>query len=573
VAFTSYASNLVSGDTNGTNDIFVYDTVANTTRRVSVTTDGTQGNGSSLYPSISADGRYVAFTSNASNLVSDDTNGINDTFVYDTVANTTRRVSVATDGTQQGQGSSYYLTSISADGRYVAFTSYASNLVSGDTNYTADIFVYDTVANTTRRVSVASDGTQGNHFSDTPSISADGRYVAFTSYASNLVSGDTNNTSDIFVYDTVTNTTRRVSVASDGTQGNNHSLYPDISADGRYVAFKSYANNLVSGDTNDTQDFFTQDIFVYDTVANTTRRVSVASDGTQGNFDSVSPSISADGRYVTFESYATNLVSGDTNNRPDIFVYDTVANTTRRVSVASDGTQGNSDSYNPDLDRTSDISADGSVVAFTSTAYNLVSNDTNGSYDIFVYDSNSATENPWTGTPGDDTYAYTGSLDFTGKGLAGNDTVGGNIGNDSLIGGAGNDSLIGGTGNDTLVGGIGSDTLLGGDGNDILNGKSYWGAIDILAGGSGADTFVLGNQTVYYTGTGYATITDFDSSQGDKIQLLGDGTQYQISQLQNADGTLAPDTGIFYVGNGATNLIGVVQGSLDVSLARDFVFV
>lgn len=120
---------------------------------------------------------------------------------------------------------------------------------------------------------------------------------------------------------------------------------------------------------------------------------------------------------------------------------------------------------------------------------------------------------------------------------------------------------------------IGSDTLLGGDGNDILNGKSYWGAIDILAGGSGADTFVLGNQRVYYQGSGYATITDFDSNQGDKIQVLGDSTQYQLGQLQNADGSSAMDTGIFYVGNGANNLIGVVQDSLDVSLVRDFVFV
>jgi Ca2+-binding RTX toxin-like protein len=266
-------------------------------------------------------------------------------------------------------------------------------------------------------------------------------------------------------------------------------------------------------------------------------------------------------------SNASNLVSGDTNNTGDIFVYDTVTNTTRRVSVDDNGTQGNDYSYS------TDISADGSRVAFASNANNLVSGDTNNTGDIFVYDTNSGTENPWTGTPGDDTYAYTGSLNFTGYGLTGNDTVDGNIGNDSLIGGAGNDLLRGGVGNDSLTGGIGRDTLLGGAGNDILNGKSYWGAIDILTGNSGADTFVLGNQIVYYTGSGYATITDFDSSQGDKIRVLGDSTQYQLGQLQNADGTLTMDTGIFYVGNGVNNLIGVVQGSLDVSLTQDFVFV
>jgi Tol biopolymer transport system component len=395
-------------------------------------------------PSISADGRYVAFVSYASNLVSGDTNYTSDIFVYDTVANTTRIVSVATDGIQGDRDS--LTPSISADGRYVAFGSYASTLVSGDTNNVNDTFVYDTVANTTRIVSVATDGTQGNKDSGTPSISADGRYVAFVSDASNLVSGDTNNTSDIFVYDTVANTTRIVSVASDGTQGNAPFYSPSISGDGRYVAFESDASNLVSGDTNDDRD-----IFVYDTVANTTRRVSVDSNGTQGNGFSYDPSISADGRYVAFTSYASNLVSGDTNNKSDIFVYDTVANTTRRVSVDSNGTEANYDAYYIDyaVDAPS-ISADGSRVVFSSYASNLVSGDTNNTADIFVYDSGAVSQNPWTGTPGDDTYTYTGTDNFTGKGLAGNDTVVGSLGDDLLRGGAGNDSLIGGDGNDRL---------------------------------------------------------------------------------------------------------------------------
>jgi Tol biopolymer transport system component len=559
VAFSSDASNLVSDDTNDTYDIFVYDTVANTTRRVSVGDNGIQANEGSYLPSISADGRYVAFVSGASNLVSGDTNGESDIFVYDTVANTTRIVSVGDNGIQANFFS--FDPSISADGRYVAFYSYASNLVSGDTNNRDDIFVYDTVANTTRIVSVDDNGTQGIGGSFSPSLSADGRYVAFQSDASNLVSGDTNGTYDIFVYDRVANTTRIVSVDDNGTQGNGDSFSPSLSADGRYVAFVSKASNLVSGDTNNRDD-----IFIYDTVANTTRIVSVDDNGTQGNNTSYSPSLSADGRYVAFQSAASNLVSDDTNDTYDIFVYDTVANSTRIVSVGDNGTQGNDFSGG-----FPSISANGRYVAFNSYASNLVNGDTNNATDIFVYDLGYGTQNPWTGTPFDDTYTYIGTDNFTGKGLAGNDSLVGSLGDDLLRGGAGNDTLYGGDGNDHLVGGIGSDILLGGDGDDILNGKGFSQAIDILTGRSGADTFVLGNHRLYYRGSGYATITDFDSSQNDKIQLLGDSTQYQLGQLENAAGGM--ETGIFYVGNGGNNLIGVVQNSVDVSWERDFVFV
>ena len=310
------------------------------------------------------------------------------------------------------------------------------------------------------------------------------------------------------------------------------------------MAFKSDASNLVSGDTNNTSD-----IFVYDTVANTTRIVSVDSNGTQGNGFSGFPSISADGRYVAFSSEASNLVSGDTNNANDIFVYDTVANTTSRVSVDSNGTMGNSLPYVPFSYKPS-ISADGSYVAFDSDASNLVSDDTNNAYDIFIYNRGYGTQNPWTGTPFDDTYTYTGTDNFTCYGLQGNDTLAGNIGDDLLRGGAGNDTLYGSDGNDHLVGGKGSDILLGGDGDDILNGFGYSQAKDILSGGSGADTFVLGSHRVYYRGSGYATITDFDSSQDDKIQLRGDSTQYQLGQLEKAAVPAGMDTGIFYIGNG-----------------------
>jgi RHS repeat-associated protein len=295
-----------------------------------------------------------------------------DIFVHDRWISETTRVSVASDGTEGDDGS--YTPSISADGRFVAFESWASNLVSGDTNGTIDVFVHDRQMGETTRVSVASDGTEGDDGSYWPSISADGRFVAFESWASNLVSGDTNGMGDIFVHDRWISETTRVSVASDGTEGNGDSSYwLSISADGHLVAFESNATNLVSSDTNGWND-----IFVHDRWISETTRVSVASDGTEGDDVSYWPSISADGRFVAFESWASNLVSGDTNEMRDIFVHNRQTGETARVSIASDGTEGNGGSYTPS------ISDDGRFVAFFSRATNLVVNDTNGSGDIFV---------------------------------------------------------------------------------------------------------------------------------------------------------------------------------------------
>jgi len=373
VAFYSDASNLVSGDTNGEQDVFVHDRQTNTTTRVSVDSSGAQGNGFSYLPSISADGRFVAFSSNASNLVSGDTNNSQDMFVRDMQANTTTLISLASDGTQGDNAS--YNPSISADGRFVAFSSDATDLVSGDTNGTTDIFVHNMQTNTTRRVSVDSSGAQGNGYSNWASSSADGRYVAFFSGANNLVSDDTNDRTDIFVYDCQTNTITRVSLNSFGEQGNGWSYFPSISSDGRYIAFLSWANNLVDDDTNNVGD-----IFVRDTQTNLTTRVSLASDGTQGDNASEYAAISADGNYVTFDSYASNLVSGDTNGAKDVFIRDVRTNTTQRASLASDGTQGNIASYSPS------ISSDGRFVVFESDASNLVGGDTNSNKDIFVHE-------------------------------------------------------------------------------------------------------------------------------------------------------------------------------------------
>jgi len=371
VAFKSRATNLVPGDTNGYQDVFVRDRDTGTTTRVSVDSSGVQGNHRSASLSISADGRYVAFSSEATNLVPGDTNGKEDVFVRDRDTGTTTRVSVDSSGVQ-GDGNSF-APSISADGRFVAFASGATNLVPGDTNGLRDVFVHDRDTGTNTLVSVDSSGVQGNIQSWVPSISADGRYVAFSSEATNLVPGDTNGYFDVFVHDRDTGTTTRVSVDSSGVQGDGGSGVGGLSADGRYVAFGSAATNLVPGDTNGEVD-----VFVHDRDTGTTTRVSVDSSGVQGDDGSWSESLSADGRYVAFDSAATTLVPGDTNGNSDVFVHDRDSDSTTRVGMSSFGHQGNEGSWAPA------ISADGHFVAFQSNATNLVPGDTNGRTDGFV---------------------------------------------------------------------------------------------------------------------------------------------------------------------------------------------
>jgi len=385
IAFESSASNLVAGDTNGRSDIFVHDRTTGVTTRVSVAAGGGQANGYSSYPSISAAGRYVAFISSDSNLVAGDTNGWPDIFVHDRTSGATTRVSIASSGAQ-ANGASYYPV-ISADGRCVAFYSVATNLAVGDTNGHGEIFVHDRMSGATTRVSVDSSGSQANSDSSYPSISADGRYVAFYSTASNLVAGDTNGWHDVFVHDRMSGATTRVSVSSSGAQGDSISYTSSISADGRYVAFLSFASNLVANDTNGGYD-----AFVHDRTSGVTTRVSVSSSGAQANNGPSAPSISADGRYVAFASAASNLVAGDTNGTPDIFVHDRITGATTRISVNFSGGPGVDTYY-------SSISANGHYVTFHSEASNLVTGDTNGMYDVFVYEVDYTPPSP-TAVPG-----------------------------------------------------------------------------------------------------------------------------------------------------------------------------
>jgi Tol biopolymer transport system component len=373
LAFQSAASNLVSGDTNLLQDTFVRDLQLGTNERISVDSSGTEANGASSDCAISADGRFVTFQSAATNLVPSDTNAATDVFVRDLQSGTTARVSVSSAGSQ-AQGFSA-LSAISADGRFVAFQSGAANLVSGDTNGLFDVFVRDLQLGTTERVSISTSGAQASGSSFEPSVSADGRFVAFYSDAANLVSGDTNAVNDIFVRDRQLGTTERVSVDSGGVQGNAYSTECVISGDGRFVAFQSGASNLVSGDTNAAND-----IFVRDRQLGTTERVSISTSGVQANGISDHACISADGRFVAFGTSATNLVPGDTNGLRDVVVRDRQLGTTLRGSRSWLGGQANSDC------RISSLPDDGSFVVFSSGAGNLVPGDSNSAYDLFGHD-------------------------------------------------------------------------------------------------------------------------------------------------------------------------------------------
>jgi len=259
IAFESAAANLApGGDTNAHVDVFVRDRWNHRTRCVSVNRAGHPGNAGSENPWMSADGRWIVFASNSSNLVSGDTNGMWDVFVRDLSAGVTERASLGPLA-QQADGPSRY-PSISADGRFVAFESYATNLAAGDSNSVPDVFVRDRWAGTTERASVDSAGAQSDLESSSPAISADGRFVAFASQATNLVAGDTNAAIDVFVRDRLTGTTERVSVSVAGAEAAAQSNGPSISSDGRVIGFASQAGNLVPGDANGTWDVFVRDL-------------------------------------------------------------------------------------------------------------------------------------------------------------------------------------------------------------------------------------------------------------------------------------------------------------------------
>jgi cold shock CspA family protein len=382
VGFASYATNLVANDTNGCQDVFVHDRITGATVRVSVSSSGAEGDGDSDWVSLSADGRFVAFESVASDFVANDLNGTSDVFVHDRDPDgngifdegngVTIFVSMRSNGTVPVKPS--YQPSISADGRLVAFASKSPNLVTGDLNGAPDVFLRDLVAATTILVSVSSVGTQGDLDSQRPSISADDNFVAFESRATNLVSSDTNGHWDVFVHSQVNGVTARVSVASSGVQGDGDSFMASISADGGVVAFSSVADNFAASDTN-----YWTDVFVHDQATGVTELVSVDSHGVQGNSSNDSQTMSGDGQVLAFVGWSDNLVPGDTNNAYDVFVHERATGRTYLASALC-ATPADNVSLAPS------ISGDGGLIAFASYADNLVTGDTNGHGDAFVFD-------------------------------------------------------------------------------------------------------------------------------------------------------------------------------------------
>jgi Tol biopolymer transport system component len=360
VAFVSASPGLVADDTNGVRDVFVRNLDTGVTTRVSAGPNG-EANGASSNARISADGRYVVFTSQATNLVDGDTNGVADVFLRDLVAGTTVRLSVSAAGAQANGVSGGAASGISADGGVVTFCSAASNLVDGDTNGARDVFAW-TRGGGLERVSVGSDGSQTSAgASDASALSADGRWVAFASTAPNLVQDDTNLAADVFVHDRVSGATVRASVTSAGGQSPSASaLQPGaLSANGQVVVFDTAAS-LVAGDTGGT------DVYARDLAAGTTERISVTSAGGAANGNSSTASISADGRYVVFQSSATNLDPADTGGDQDIFVRDRAAGATRLVTTTAQATQ---------TSQTAAISSDARSVAAATTAGDLVAGD------------------------------------------------------------------------------------------------------------------------------------------------------------------------------------------------------
>lgn len=396
VAFESDAANLVVGSTNGARSIYVKDTRAGATMRVSSTSAGVNGNKDSANPAVSADGRFVAFDSTATNLVPGDTgsqcvsaSGTNvncpDVFIKNLETGETRLVSATASGAQGDQAS--MRPAVSADGRFVAFRSSATNLVPGDSNGKADIFLKDMQTGAVSRISVGMDGSEGGDDSDAPVISGDGRYVAFRSAAGSLVPADGNSTMDVFLKDVQTGALSRVSTSAAGVPGDEASGFSSLalSADGRFVAFESVAPNLVPGDANGKRD-----VFVKDTQTGAIALASADAGGTQGDEDSYhSVSISGNGRFVAFSSDAGNLVPGDANNangKTDIFLKDMQTGAIAMISTNSGGVaqgQGTSGS--------AAISGDGRFVVYDSEAANLVAGDTNRKTDVFVKDTQSGT--------------------------------------------------------------------------------------------------------------------------------------------------------------------------------------
>jgi Tol biopolymer transport system component len=330
--------------------------------------------------SPSVNGRYVAFVSLADDIVPGDTNRGEDLFVRDLKIGKTQRVSVSSTGAQANNSLMNIMNhAVTGTGRYVAFGSTARNLVKGDTNGTYDCFVRDLTKKTTVRASLGVGGVQGNDTAGSCLVTDDGNSAVFTSFANNLVPGDTNDMPDVFVRNLVTGAVHRITVTPTGQQAARGGILMDMTPDGRLIVIESISGDLVPGDTNDEVDQF-----VYDRRTGRMTQVDVASDGTRPALSGEEGSISADGSRVAFETRAS-LDPADTNQLYDIYVHDLASSHTALASLGRNGVVGDGNSQRATL------SGDGSVVAFDSAADNLFPGDVNNAADIFSRD---------VGTPG-----------------------------------------------------------------------------------------------------------------------------------------------------------------------------
>jgi len=478
VAFESNGV-LVPGDLNGVSDIYVRSLIADRITRVSTSSTGEAANGGSYDADLSFYGTKVAFRSDASNLVASDTNGASDIFVKDLATGITTLVSVAANGAQGAFGSFGAQISDSSengtfyDANLVAFYT-RSSLVAEDVNDQDDVYVKNLTTGALILV-----GRAGSDGASLAPYFAGYSKVIFTSHATNLVAGDVNGKSDIFIQDLVSGQLTLVSVPADGVQGNADAL--GASGSNNLVVFQSAADNLVAGDTNGQVD-----IFVKNLTTGALTRVSTSADGGQANGASSEASFA--GGKIIFTSTADNLVAGDTNGQSDVFMKDLTTGAITRVSTGAGDRQTGGASHNA-------TSADGTTVIFESLSDTLTSSDGNGMPDVFVKDLTDTGANVLTGGGGDDLLS----------GAQGADVLDGGSGSDILIGGDGADTLNGGDNADVLIGGSGDDALLGGAGDDVLISGDGTGAIvdgiaratsysaidggnDTLDGGAGVDT-------------------------------------------------------------------------------------
>ena len=370
VAFGSGAPNLVPRDTNGFPDIFVRDTVRNRTTRVSVSSNGTQGNRRSYLPVISANGRYIAFSSRANNLSPADDNRTRDAYVHDRVTHRTRLVSIRADGKPITKGTDewVFVTSISDDGQRVVFET-AAPAGPGDGRSNSDVFVRDLSKDKTILVSHRRPGEKGGADAEEGAISGNGRYVAFTSLARNLPPAGEPILGDVYVRDLRTDKLTTASAGFNRTPESRHSATATLSGNGRYIVFQSLSRNLLEEPSPNT--YWTS--FVRNLHTGETWRLS-ANTGVA--------SISLDGNLVAFSS-DNQLVPEDTDENVHVYVWNRTTGTFTAVNLQPDGTLSVGDPY-AEGDFKPAITADGTAVAFSTTATDLVQGDTNDVRDVFI---------------------------------------------------------------------------------------------------------------------------------------------------------------------------------------------